>query len=91
MNKIFALQDFAKENGYKFAFLMDLSVSKEALETFKQKVGRDDLDIYYSDDKSIKAIVRSNPGLILLKSGVVINKWAWRSVPSVKKIENITK
>jgi hypothetical protein len=91
MDKIFALQDFARERGYEFAFLLDLNTPNSAIENFKQKVGRDDFDIFYSDDKSIKAIVRSNPGLILLKEGVVINKWAWRSVPSVEKMEGITK
>ncbi|MDR0438518.1 MAG: DoxX family protein [Bacteroidales bacterium] len=90
MKKIFALQDFARENGYMFMFLFDLNVTGEAVEKFKQKVGRSDLDIFYSDDKSIKAIVRSNPGLILLKNGVVVDKWAWRDVPSVEKLQKIT-
>lgn len=91
IDKIFALQDLARENGTEFAFLFDLGASEEAIETFKEKVGRKDLDIYYSDDKSIKAIVRSNPGLILLKDGKVIDKWAWRDMPSVQAIEAIVR
>jgi len=27
----------------------------------------------------------------LLKNGVVIDKWAWRDVPSIEKIQKITK
>jgi uncharacterized membrane protein YphA (DoxX/SURF4 family) len=89
--KIFELQDFAKQRGYEFAFLFDLDATGEAVEKFKQKVGRSDLDIYYSDDKSIKAIIRSNPGLILLHNGTVVDKWAWRDIPSVEKVQKITK
>ncbi|MCX6285932.1 MAG: DoxX family protein [Bacteroidetes bacterium] len=38
-------------------------------------------DFYNADDVILKTIVRSNPGLILLKDGVVIDKWAFRDFP----------
>lgn len=38
--------------------------------------------IYSSDDKSIKTILRSNPGLIQISKGKVENKWSWRSLPT---------
>lgn len=37
--------------------------------------------IYSSDDKSIKTILRSNPGLIQISKGRVEAKWSWRSLP----------
>ncbi|MDR2906401.1 MAG: DoxX family protein [Bacteroidales bacterium] len=91
MPKIFALQDLARQKGFEFVFLFDLNATTEQIDQFKQKVGREDLDMYYSDDKSIKAIVRSNPGLILLKDGVVVDKWAWRDVPTVETVQEIIK
>lgn len=87
IDEIFALQDFAREKGFEFVFLFDLGATNEAIADFKKKTGREDMDIYFSDDKSIKAIVRSNPGVILLKDGVVVDKWAWRDVPSVEELK----
>lgn len=40
--------------------------------------------IYTSDDKSIKTILRSNPGLIQISKGKVENKWSWRSLPEIE-------
>jgi len=39
------------------------------------------LDFYLADDILLKTMVRSNPGILLLKGGVIINKWHWRDLP----------
>jgi len=36
---------------------------------------------YTTDPTELKIIVRSNPGVVLVKDGVVMNKWAWRDIP----------
>jgi len=38
--------------------------------------------MYATDPTELKIIVRSNPGVVLLKDGVVQDKWAWRDVPA---------
>ncbi len=43
-------------------------------------------DIYLGDDVELEAMVRSNPGLVLLKNGVVIDKWNYRNFPDFNKI-----
>jgi len=40
-----------------------------------------------SDDTPLKGAVRSNPGLILMKGGVIIKKWSWRAIPSYNAVK----
>lgn len=43
---------------------------------------------YYSGDETmLKTIVRSNPGVILLKDGVVKGKWHFKTLPTFEEIE----
>ena len=39
------------------------------------------LDFYTSDDIALKTIVRSNPGLLLMKDGVILKKWHYNDFP----------
>jgi len=53
---------------------------------FKNDVG---LDVTYgiADDKLIKTIVRSNPGMVLLKNGKILNKWHYKKLPKFNVVE----
>ncbi len=42
--------------------------------------------IFYSDAVPLKSMVRSNPGIILLKNGVVLGKWSAHNVPAIQDI-----
>ncbi|MGB4654094.1 MAG: BT_3928 family protein [Bacteroidales bacterium] len=44
------------------------------------------LDYYMSDDIILKTMVRSNPGFMLLKEGVVIKKWSYRDFPNYDEL-----
>ena len=39
------------------------------------------LDFYTADDIVLKSIVRSNPGLLLMKDGVILKKWHYNDIP----------
>jgi uncharacterized membrane protein YphA (DoxX/SURF4 family) len=57
-----------------------VSAEPSEINTFVQK-NQLNLDFYVADDILLKTMVRSNPGIMLLKGGVIINKWHWRDLP----------
>ncbi len=44
------------------------------------------MEIFYADAVPLKSMVRANPGLMLLKNGVVINKWHFHNLPSFEEL-----
>jgi uncharacterized membrane protein YphA (DoxX/SURF4 family) len=45
-----------------------------------------ELEFFNADDTELKMMIRANPGIILLKDGVVINKWNWRDLPDYEEL-----
>ena len=43
---------------------------------------------FATDEVTLKTIVRSNPGLVLLKSGVIIDKWHYNDFPCVETFKS---
>jgi len=46
-----------------------------------------DLEFYNADDIELKMMVRANPGIVLLKDGVVMGKWHWRDLPEYEELK----
>lgn len=46
-------------------------------------------EVYYGDELEIKTIVRSNPGLILLDEGLVVDKWSVIDFPQGEKLNKL--
>jgi len=42
-----------------------------------------------TDEITLKTIVRSNPGLLLIKEGCILAKWAYRDFPDLEEFEDI--
>jgi len=45
------------------------------------------LDFYTADDIILKTIVRSNPGLLLMKDGVILKKWHRNDIPDYEEFK----
>ena len=42
---------------------------------------------FLADETELKAIIRSNPGLMLMRNGVIIKKWHYNDFPSTEKVQ----
>ena len=78
------LAGFCREKGYNFICLT--ASGSETIKQFKEKNGIN-YPFYNTDEITLKTIVRSNPGLILLKEGVIIGKWHNNDIPEIKKLD----
>lgn len=74
------IYDYACRQGYRFLCLTS-SVESE-IQHWRDLTGAE-YPFYHTDELTLKTIVRSNPGLVLLKGGVVYNKWPYSNMPEL--------
>lgn len=43
-------------------------------------------EVFYADAVPLKSMVRANPGIILLKNGVIVNKWHNHNIPTFDQL-----
>ncbi|MDZ7778065.1 MAG: hypothetical protein U5L09_21835 [Bacteroidales bacterium] len=66
-------------------FVVLTSNSFETIDDFRAKQQLP-FKFYQSDERELKTVVRSNPGLVLLKNGVVLDKWHHTNIPSYDEV-----
>jgi len=80
--KQFALTSFEKN----IDFIAITGSTPKTVEEFKQ-TNEIPFEIFYSDEITLKTIIRSNPGLVLIKDGTILDKWSHRDIPKFEDID----
>ena len=78
MDLINELYDYCLDYGYRF--LCVTSSSDDAVASWQDYTGAE-YPFATLDEITLKTMIRSNPGLMLLKNGVVIGKWCVSALP----------
>lgn len=78
IDRINELYDYCGEHGYAFYCLT--ASGDDVIGRWQDLTGAD-YPFGITDEITLKTIVRSNPGLVLLKEGTVYNKWSCNNLP----------
>jgi hypothetical protein len=84
LNRLKAVKTYADIYGYPF-YLLTASTPDEIGNWEKHM--QSGFTFCNADERMLKTIIRTNPGLILLKHGTIINKWDRNSIPSEKQLD----
>jgi len=83
INQLFA---DAKESHRNITPLIITSSSPAEFDVFRHSANFA-VPFYYADATVLKSVIRSNPGFVLLKDGVVKGKYHYHDIPSIGKVE----
>ena len=72
------MYEYAQDNGYPF-YGMTAS-GQQAIDRWRDMTGAE-YPFCQTDDITLKTIIRSNPGLLLLKDGIIVRKWSHNLLP----------
>lgn len=84
MDKITAIYDYSAKNN-----IVMIGATYSASDVIDQFRHSNNIlfPVYQNDEKALKTILRSNPGLVLIKDGVVVDKWHYNDFPTVEKLQ----
>ncbi|GHU73372.1 hypothetical protein FACS189413_17690 [Bacteroidia bacterium] len=83
IEQINELYDYALQN--KFRFLCLTASTPGEIEAWRTGAGAE-YPFCITDDTTLKTIIRSNPGLMLIKDATIIKKWPDKRLPPEKEI-----
>ena len=76
------LYEYANEHSYPFYCLT--SSTPQHIRHWQEMTGAE-YPFCLTDGTTLKTIIRSNPGLLLLKDGVIIGKWSHNDLPAMEE------
>jgi len=69
-----------------FSFYAVTSATSDEVESISAELGLG-YQFFAGDEIMLKTIVRSNPGFMLIKNGIILGKWAFRDLPGLEEID----
>ena len=78
------IADYCNKHGHRF-YCLTASPNSE-IEQLKSQLGLK-YDFCFTDEITLKTIIRANPGLVLLQKGTVIGKWHYNDMPDVAELK----
>jgi len=85
MKRAASLAVAAKAKGYNFIALT--ASSFDSFDAFKKEIGAD-FDFFNTDEIVLKTIVRSNPGMIILRKGTILKKYHFNDFPKPDELDS---
>jgi uncharacterized membrane protein YphA (DoxX/SURF4 family) len=86
-DRINRLSDWSGEHG--FGFICLTASPEPQINDFREKTGAE-YEFFHTDGITLKTIIRSNPGLMLIKEGTILGKWHYRNIPHTDELrENL--
>lgn len=83
VDKINDLYDYCLENG--LPFYAATASDEDEIELWRKRTGAE-YPIYWADNMLLRTMVRANPGVLLLRNGVIEGKWNVANMPEVHEI-----
>ncbi len=76
------IYEYCMDHGYSFRCLT--ASSGDAIQRWRDITGAE-YEFLHADETPLKTVIRSNPGLVLLKHGVVLCKWSHNDLPELNE------
>ncbi|WP_293672360.1 BT_3928 family protein [uncultured Parabacteroides sp.] len=86
MDEINSVYDYALEHNIPFYCVT--GSSPEAIDTWSDNTGAE-YPYRMADEVLLKTIIRSNPGLVLLKDGTILGKWHYNDIPAEEDVKAV--
>lgn len=86
MDQINGVYDYALE--YDIPFYCVTGSSEEAINAWRDNTGAE-YPFLMADEVLLKTIIRSNPGLVLLRDGTILGKWHYNDIPPEEEVKAV--
>ncbi len=84
VDRINDLYDYCRANGIRF-YATSSSYGDDVL-LWRKRTGAE-YPLYWSEQVMLRSMLHANPGLLLLKDGVVVGKWAAADIPAIDECD----